>query len=401
MSRAILLLIGITASQASIPTLKRVSDIIAAHAKLDLNTKDSVEAVSAVHGGSTRESGAGTPNIHGSVSDTITISLDQPPALPDVAAAAAESAVAGLPATVPDAGPPSVEQLPVMPDVPGPVPEAVPPSFPANIPDGSPLSFKQQQAPASVSAPAPAAIESLARTSQSLPDLPILYTIGKSWLLFGLQAIGGVNPPDFLPDPAVRFLNQGPASLAITRYADGPFGPWDQAAFTPGFANLINTSVSTSRSTQVYTSSPLAAQLDFPTHVFSKVARFEWSTRPDGLEDLNIYAPPTASTPSAWVKGLWSIPFLAIPVPNTTYYIPTNLFDELVSVISNFEPNGTPNITGHRLTHFDIQGTTSIGGFLSYGAVEGGLSQGGILPVGLHLNDGTKFSVGSRPIPTS
>lgn len=30
----------------------------------------------------------------------------------------------------------------------------------------------------------------------------------------------------------------------------------------------------------------------------------------------------------------------------------------------------SPNITGHLIAHFDIQGTASLGGFGSYGAVE-------------------------------
>jgi hypothetical protein len=168
-----------------------------------------------------------------------------------------------------------------------------------------------------------------------------------------------------------------------------------------GFATLANTSISTSRTTQAYTSSPVAARLDFPTHVFQKLARFEWIQRPDGFQDLNIYAPPNASTPSAWVKGLWSLPFLTVPVPNTTYFIPQSLFDEWASVVSGFNADGTPDITGHKLTHFDIQGTATIGGFGSYGAVEGGFALGGILPIGIYLRNGTKFSVSSRPVPTS
>lgn len=65
-------------------------------------------------------------------------------------------------------------------------------------------------------------------TGQTFPPLPYLYDVGPAWLFFGLQAIGGINAPDVLPDPAIRFLNQGPASLVITRYTNGPFGPWDQ-----------------------------------------------------------------------------------------------------------------------------------------------------------------------------
>lgn len=173
-----------------------------------------------------------------------------------------------------------------------------------------------------------------------------------------------------------------------------------QIIFTPGFVNVLGTNVSTSRPTQGYTSSPLPAAYNFPTHVPSKYARFEWMKRSDGLEDLNVYAPPNATMPSAWIKGLWKVPDVAIPIPNTTYFIPTNLLDEVVSVIGGYGADGDPIITGHLLPHLDIQGTASLGGFGSYGALEGGMSQGGILPIGIYLNAGSKYSVSVRPIPS-
>jgi hypothetical protein len=143
----------------------------------------------------------------------------------------------------------------------------------------------------------------------------------------------------------------------------------------------------------------LTARYDFPTHVPAKLAKFEWIQRSDAREDLKVYSPPNSTIPAAVFRGLYTLPGVAVPIPNTTTYIPANLFKEVVSVISGFD-NGQPVISGHKSVQFNIQGTASVACMQSYEASEGGLSQGGILPVGLVLLDGSKYSVAPEPIPT-
>lgn len=80
---------------------------------------------------------------------------------------------------------------------------------------------------------------SLLGSDLTFPPLPYAYDVGPVWLFFGLQATGGTNPPDFVPDPAVRFLNVPPTALTISRYTNGPFGPWDQVCRGQLCANFV------------------------------------------------------------------------------------------------------------------------------------------------------------------
>ena len=79
----------------------------------------------------------------------------------------------------------------------------------------------------------------VAWASSDIPQPPYLFGIAKSYLYFRLRAIGGTNPPDPVPDPAITWTGMGPATLTITRYSSGPFGAWDQVIKCPFVCTCI------------------------------------------------------------------------------------------------------------------------------------------------------------------
>jgi hypothetical protein len=156
------------------------------------------------------------------------------------------------------------------------------------------------------------------------------------------------------------------------------------------------------RPTFAYVSSPIAAAYDFPTHVPGTLARFEWVSRSDGAEDLRIFSPPGNSREAAYFRGLYTLPGVAVPFPNTTTYVPESLLADVVSVVTGYGNGGKPIIGGHQITTLSIKGPASLGCFqdfeLDLDTIPAIFADKSILKVGLVLLNGTQWGLGTKPV---
>eukprot|EP00884_Botryococcus_braunii_P008875 jgi/Botrbrau1/1798/Bobra.0217s0049.1 len=242
-------------------------------------------------------------------------------------------------------------------------------------------------------AAAPAPTER-AQRALDIPQPPYLFTLQSSYLFFSLFAMKGEN--QLVPDPEVKFLNVGPASLTITRYSSSPFGgAFDQIDYSPGFASYKNYSFILRPS--VLWASPggaVTADPRFPLAWPTKIADFNWTTRADGRQDLVLYSPPGSGKKVGEVRGLYLVPGLAIPVPNTTTFLPESLnaLSDLNSIVDSYDNPGP--IQGHVKLDLSISGTATIATLESFHFSESPLATADpFFPVGLGLLDGSKWFI--------
>jgi hypothetical protein len=171
-----------------------------------------------------------------------------------------------------------------------------------------------------------------------------------------------------------------------------------QIDYSPGLVSYKNYSF-VLRPTALWASPSGAVTADpaFPLHWPTKVADFQWTTRPDGREDLVLYAPPGSGKKVGEVRGLYLARNLAIPFPNTTLWVPGDILSDLNSVVDSYE--NPSRILGHVKLDLSIAGSATLSFFESYNFWEGPLATAGtFLPVGLGLLEGTKWHISAKPV---
>jgi hypothetical protein len=112
--------------------------------------------------------------------------------------------------------------------------------------------------------------------------------------------------------------------------------------YSPGSAQLVNTSVTASRITAGYASNARGCAWDSPIADTCRPARFDWVTRSDGREDVKIYSPPDAPVPDLVIRGLTIWQYTAIPITG----LPIAVRQTLVSNVT-VDKDGKAAISGH------------------------------------------------------
>jgi hypothetical protein len=155
------------------------------------------------------------------------------------------------------------------------------------------------------------------------------------------------------------------------------------------------------RYTQAFSSVVPPTNPKMPLHTPHRLAKFVWTDRPDGGRDLKLYSPPESTAPVMSITGLYSLPFVCIPVPSvffsTLKYLTSNQFTTfLQSVTDSYDPVGP--ITGHVLGNFDLQGCLSASVYGSIETAKPVSLNGGFLNIGYSVSN-TRFNFTAQPYP--
>eukprot|EP00884_Botryococcus_braunii_P003067 jgi/Botrbrau1/12761/Bobra.67_1s0120.1 len=144
---------------------------------------------------------------------------------------------------------------------------------------------------------------------------------GEVWAFFGTHLINGSHPPDFVPDPDISYApSLFPSTIFIVRFADSFWGPWDALVIMESTARIGNGPGLGGRLTQAFTNAVPPTQPNYPFHVPYRLAKFAWTTRADGGRDLQVYYPPASTRPVISITGLFTIPFLCLPIPRGVFF---------------------------------------------------------------------------------
>eukprot|EP00884_Botryococcus_braunii_P005115 jgi/Botrbrau1/14604/Bobra.67_2s0004.1 len=219
---------------------------------------------------------------------------------------------------------------------------------------------------------------------------------GEAWSFFGTKPINGTHPPDFVPDPDITFVTGATiqlSSFTVLRFPNTFWGPWDALVIIGSSARAGNGPIE-GRITQAFSSAVAPTQPYFPDNVPFRLAKFDWTSRPDGAKDLKIYSPPSSPTPIASFTGLFTIPFLCVPLP-TGILTALGLTSYLQSITDSYDPVGP--ITGHTLGNLDVSACTTAAVYTSIEAAPPVSLDGGFFNLGVYFNGTFDFVV--RPYP--
>eukprot|EP00884_Botryococcus_braunii_P001350 jgi/Botrbrau1/11215/Bobra.0075s0011.1 len=172
---------------------------------------------------------------------------------------------------------------------------------------------------------------------------PPTVDIDRAFVFFNPTSVAK-KAADFNDDPEVTLLDKGMGHLVLARISGGPFGSWDLVQYSPGSAQLVNTSVTASRVTAGYASDAKGCGSDSPIADTCRPARFDWATRSDGREDVKIYSPPDSNVPDLVIRGLTIWKYTAIPITG----LPIAVRQTLVSNMT-VDKDGKAAINGHWL----------------------------------------------------
>eukprot|EP00884_Botryococcus_braunii_P005112 jgi/Botrbrau1/14601/Bobra.67_2s0001.1 len=216
---------------------------------------------------------------------------------------------------------------------------------------------------------------------------------GEVWTFFGIRN-NATHPPDFVPDPAISYSTGAVLSaITIFRFPDIAWGPWDAILFLEYFARVGNGPMS-SRSTQAFSSAVPPTQPSYPFHVPYRLAKFAWTTRADGSQDLQVFSPPTSTSPVVSITRLFALPFLCLPLPRG-FFPALGLTNILQSVTDSYDPVGP--ITGHTLGNVDASGCLTAAVYASIKVAPPVILDGVTFNLGFHINGTVDFSLLSLP----
>ncbi len=160
----------------------------------------------------------------------------------------------------------------------------------------------------------------------------------------------------------------------------------------------IGTSTLGGRITQAFSSAEPTTLLDYPPHTPHKLARFNWTTQ-GTTTDLEVYSPPGSKVPILAVRGLYNVPYLSIPILNTTYFGP--VVDEFLSYYQTAVSKGaydfTGTITGHVKNTLTYSGSVNLATFAKVETPSNQLNmEGGLVNLGFSILNGEQ---GLRSVP--
>eukprot|EP00884_Botryococcus_braunii_P005114 jgi/Botrbrau1/14603/Bobra.67_2s0003.1 len=217
---------------------------------------------------------------------------------------------------------------------------------------------------------------------------------GEAWGFLGTHPINGTHPPDFVPDPDITYTTGATlSSFSILRFPNTFWGPWDVLIIIGSSARAGNGPVK-GRITQAFSSAVPPTQPYFPTHVPFRLAKFDWTSRPDGAKDLKIYSPPASKTPVVSFTGLFTIPSLCVPLP-AGIFPAFGLTSFVQSVTDSYDPVGP--ITGHTLGVLDWAACTTAAVYTAIETAPPVSLDGGFFNLGFYLNGTIDFVV--QPYP--
>lgn len=152
------------------------------------------------------------------------------------------------------------------------------------------------------------------------------------------------------------------------------------------------------RVTQAFASAVPATLPSFPLHIPSKLAKFDWTHRSDGANDLKIYSPPDSTDPVLSIFGLSRVPFITFPItPN--FFVALNLDVKfLQTVVDQYGPDG--KVLGHILVGATFDGTGGIGIYSRYETSDALDLDGGFYNAGFNLRNAT-VTFTTTPYPSA
>jgi hypothetical protein len=149
------------------------------------------------------------------------------------------------------------------------------------------------------------------------------------------------------------------------------------------------------RYTQAFSSAVPPTNPKSPLHVPHRLAKFVWINRADGGKDLKLYSPPDSTSPVISITGLYSVPFVCIPVPSGIFSA-LRLTTFLQSVTDSYDPVGP--ITGHVVGNLDWQGCLSASVYGSIETAKPVSLDGGFLNIGFYVSN-TRYNITAQPYP--
>lgn len=152
------------------------------------------------------------------------------------------------------------------------------------------------------------------------------------------------------------------------------------------------------RITQAFASAVPPTLPSFPLHIPSTLARFDWTHRSDGANDLKIYSPPNRTEPVLSIVGLSRVPFISFPI-TPSFFIALNLNTKfLQSVVDEYGTNG--RVLGHILVGATFDGTGGIGTYSSFATSDALDLDGGFYNAGFNLRNAT-VTFTTTPYPSA
>lgn len=154
----------------------------------------------------------------------------------------------------------------------------------------------------------------------------------------------------------------------------------------------------TARITQAFASAVPPTLPSFPLHIPSKLARFAWTHRSDGANNLKIYSPPNSPDPVLSIFGLSRVPFISFPI-TPSFFIALNLNTKfLQSVVDQYGPGG--KVEDHILVGATFDGTGGIGIYSRFDTSDALDLDGGFYNAGFNLRNAT-VTFTTTPYPSA
>eukprot|EP00884_Botryococcus_braunii_P016436 jgi/Botrbrau1/3476/Bobra.341_2s0008.1 len=193
------------------------------------------------------------------------------------------------------------------------------------------------------------------------------------YFFLGLTNTNG-SVPTIVPDPAVKFDKVAITSVLISRFSQGPLGPFDYLSFiVQATVNAHGRDFSSGRIVFSYSNNTAYCGPDGPLLDACYGGIFKWTDVGVGCETLEIYDP---AHPTKLLLGFErlcrGLPFIL--VPNTTFMIPRltpirlSTLDTIVPIVDGVQADGSPKVVDHVLGDFDME---AIGTIVTYDRITG------------------------------
>eukprot|EP00884_Botryococcus_braunii_P019237 jgi/Botrbrau1/5998/Bobra.104_1s0028.1 len=267
-------------------------------------------------------------------------------------------------------------------------------SFPAQSQGTS----SHPHAEASVPAPATSQATPLGAPLAAEADdvyIPNVYATWSDLYIFGgVPLLMGAQPPELVRDPAFEFFPVTLGGLIIGRAENGPLGPFDLVLYLMlGTYKEGGKSYVTAKVTQAWASNGYCGPKS-PIADACIESVFKWDRQQFGCDTLSIFEATDLKSPVLVFKDLCKVPFLSLPLPNTTYIFPKYSAIRLLGYKSVTPIFDGPNIVNHVLMNLDLEGSSTIASFRSIdGPASANLTQC-CFPIGAGYLPGSKMTFG-------